>query len=106
MIEKQKGKVALHHYPAARLNETPEQKAIRRAGQTDLQNDMEDQQVASADAVGIEAPPAPKPVTTKTQTGEITVNTQAPGYRTATITRESDRPGDIKTTEQRKKTVG
>jgi hypothetical protein len=106
MIEKLKGKIALHHMPVGKLNETPEQRNARRAGQTDLQNDMEDQEVAASDAIGIEEPPAPKAVKTKTATGDITVNERAPGYRPATITRESDRPGDIKTTEQRKKTVG
>jgi hypothetical protein len=123
MIEKLKGKKELLHAPARIWEgETDEERAVRRAGLTDLQVDQEDALMAEAENAeeGMGSTTNAKELGQKqrdeaqkskrksdTEPSEIQEpREQEKVYRPITVTRESDRPGDIKTTEQRKKTVG
>lgn len=106
MIEKLKGKKELSHYSQARQDETSEQRAVRRNGQTDLQNDMEDQEIAANEALGIKPVEATKPPQLDTATGKLEVTEAPKQYRPVTVTREFNRPGDIATADARLKTVG
>lgn len=106
MIEKLQGKKELLHSPVP-VNEKPEARAARRAGQTDLQNDEEDRLLASNEAMGVEYPAPQQPFEYDPKTPTIRAHESTPkAYKPITVTREFNRPGDIATTDARLKTTG